>query len=273
MTTRQQLLLAILALALGLGLVGGAVAVSCAGDEATSFPEPDPPVGSPVLPDLMPSPQLNVQTQRVEKKWIIRFDTIITNRGAGDFVLRATRDDPRSLWSLEQDVEYSTSGAEPVPVDSTLVWGGDGHEHWHVVRVASVWLVPLNARGEPASDSKELIDTKIGFCFYDHTHELGRGPVEAVYSAHSCGGHEDDTELGMGLSPGWNDTYLASLPGQSIDVTGLPEGRYRLWTEVDEKGVFRETTRENNRTWIDLELRMTPDGLQAPVIGKGPAPS
>lgn len=270
MTTRRKIALAIIAVALAVALVIG-VAVARTGDEATSFPAPGPPVGSPVLADLMPSPQLNVQMQRVEKKWIMKFDTIITNRGAGDFVLRASRE-PGGTWNLEQDVDYSTSGGERVPVDSSLVWGGDGHEHWHVVRVASVWLVPLNAKGEPASDSKELIDTKIGFCFYDFEHELDRGQERAVYSSHSCG-HEDDTELGMGLSPGWNDTYVMSLPGQSIDVTGLPEGRYRLWTEVDERGAFRETTRENNRTWIDLELRMTPDGLQAPVIGRGPTPS
>ena len=77
----------------------------------------------------------------------------------------------------------------------------------------------------------------------------------------------------MGLSPGWNDTYRQTLPGQSIEVTGLPDGKYRLITDVDEHGWFHETTRTNNRTWIDLELRMTPAGLGANTIGTGPAPS
>ena len=153
-----------------------------------------------------------------------------------------------------------------------MVWGGDGHNHWHIVRVASVWLVPLDAGGRPVDGSKEYIDRKVGFCFYDHTHELARGPEKAVYSAHSCG-KEDSSEFGMGLSPGWNDTYLQSLPGQDIDVTDLPEGKYRLWTEIDEPAHFREAgAQQNNRTWIDLDIHMTPDGLVAPAIGTGPQP-
>ncbi len=73
-----------------------------------------------------------------------------------------------------------------MPVDATLAWGGDGHDHWHVVRVATVRLVPLDERGRP-KDEAGRIDSKIGFCFYDHTHEPNRGPEEPVYSAHSCG--------------------------------------------------------------------------------------
>lgn len=270
MTTRRKIALAILAFALALGLVGGAIAVSCSGDGATSFPEPDPPVGSPVLPDLAPSPQLNVQTQQFGGRWRIRFNTIIVNTGKGDFVLRGTRN-VRSPWKVEQDVMYSTSGADRIPTSAAAVWGGDGHDHWHIVRVASVWLVRLGDDGKPVDDSKKLIDTKVGFCFYDHTHELRRGPDEAVYSAHTCG-KEDSTEFGMGLSPGWNDTYLQSLPGQSIYITGLPDGKYRLFTEIDERAQFTEATRANNLTWIDLEIRNTP---QRPIVlttARGPGP-
>jgi hypothetical protein len=270
MTTRKKIILAIGALALALAVALGIV-VACQGDERTSFPEPGPPVGEPVLPDLMPKPQLNVTTGQVKGKWRIYFSTFIVNVGDGDFILRGTRE-AGSKWRVEQDIEYSTSGGKPVTTRAALVWGGDGHDHWHVLRVASVWLVPLNEAGEPASDSKELIDTKIGFCFYDHTHELPRGPAEPVYSAHTCG-NEDDTELGMGLSPGWDDTYRQTLPGQHIEVDGLPDGKYRLFTEVDGNQWFRETTRENNRTWIDIELKMTPDGLSAPTIATGPTPS
>ena len=77
----------------------------------------------------------------------------------------------------------------------------------------------------------------------------------------------------MGLSPGWNDTYTMTLPGQSIDVTNVPSGRYRLFTDIDPQGRFREASRRNNRTWIDIELRWTKDGLAAPTVGAGPMPS
>ncbi len=248
------------------------LATACGGGgNSRAAEEPDPPVGKPVLPDLMPKPQLNVLTKKVNGKWLIYFNTTLVNVGAGDFVLRATRE-PGGSWKAEQDVQYSTSGAKRVSVVAPLAWGGDGHEHWHIVRVASVWLVPLDAKGRPVGNSKDRIDSKIGFCFYDHTHELDRGPVDAQYSAHSCG-DESDTVIGMGLSVGWNDKYLQTLPGQNIDVSGLPDGRYRLYTEVDEKDRLREATRDNNLTWIDVELRMTPQGLAAPTIATGPIPS
>jgi hypothetical protein len=253
MATTMRGTLVILVVALGL------LATACGGDNGSSAAdEPDPPVGKPLLPDLAPSPPQDIQMGRVQGEWHIKFSSILVNLGKGDFVLRATRE-PGSTWSAEQDVQYSTSGAKPIPVDSPLAWGGDGHEHWHIQRVASVWLVPLDASGKPASDSKERIDTKIGFCFYDFTRLLENGPEEAVYSRESCG-HEDDTKIGMGLSIGWTDNYVYDLPGQSIDITGLPDGAYRLWTAADEQGWFRETTRKNNVSWADVELSTEANG-------------
>lgn len=248
-----------------------ALAAGCGGDELDAAAEPDPPVGSPVLPDLAPKPQYNVLTQQVGNRWRIRFTTTIVNVGEGPFILRATRF-PGAEWRAEQDVAYTESGAKQMHVGSVLVWGGDGHEHWHVERVAVVRLVPLDDDGKARVGAKALVDTKVGFCFYDHTHELARGPEERAYSAKSCG-TKDSTAVGMGLSPGWNDTYLMGLPGQSIDVTDLPDGRYRLYTDIDPQKRFREASRSNNRTWIDLELRRTGTGLAAPTVATGPTPS
>lgn len=268
---RQRVWFAAVTVAALVLVIGLIVTMGRGGDDLKRFREPGPPVGAPSLPDLMPKPQLNVTTQRLVDRWYIRFSTIIVNVGAGDFVLRGTRPTNTAEWRVEQLVPYTDGGFEPLPVAAELAWGGDGHNHWHVVRVATVRLVPLDGDGKPRDESLGT-DAKIGFCFYDHTHELERGPEKAVYSVHTCG-HEGDLLLGMGLSPGWNDTYRQSLPGQTIEVTGLPDGTYRLITDIDEYGWFREVDRENNRTWIDIELRMTPAGLSANTIGRGPAPS
>ena len=231
---------------------------------------PGKPVGTPLLPDLSPKPQLNVIVQKVGERWRIRFDTVLVNVGKGDFLLRATRA-CGAKWHAEQDIPYSGGGAKRVPVPASLVWGGDGHHHWHIERIASVELVALNHKG-PARAPRALIDHKIGFCFYDHTHELVRGPEKARYSAKSCG-KQDAVVVGMGLSGGWNDTYTMELPGQSIDVTGLPYGTYRLYTVVDERRWFHEASRKNNRTWIDIKLFKTANGLAAATVGTGPVPS
>ena len=245
---------------------------SCGGDDGLgAFAEPGPPVGEAVLPDLMPAPPDNLGTKKVAGRWRVSFSTIIVNVGEGDLLLRATRED-EGHWGAEQLVPYSTSGADAVPLPASLAWGGDGHDHWHVVRVASVWLTELGKDGQPLERDKSRVDTKIGFCFYDHTHQLDRGPEADVYSSKSCGG-EDDTLLGMGLSPGWNDTYARNLPGQSVDLTGLPDGKYRMWAEVDEAGWFREASRQNNVTWADFELSTTAGIRSALVTEVGPEPA
>jgi hypothetical protein len=100
---------------------------------------------------------------------------------------------------------------------------------------------------------------------------LTRGPEDYQYSARGCG-HRDDTLIGMGLSPGWEDVYLQTLPGQSNDVTGLPDGKYRLLTIIDQERRFHEATRRNNRTWIDLDIQTTAQGVAGPRIGTGPVP-
>jgi hypothetical protein len=57
--------------------------------------------------------------------------------------------------------------------------------------------------------------------------------------------------VGMDLSPGPGDTYRFALRGQSIDVTDVPTGKYRLFTATSIRRVgFHEASTQNNRTWI-----------------------
>jgi hypothetical protein len=246
-------------------------AAGCGGEDIGAAKAPDPPVGSPVLPDLMPKPQFNVLTQKVGDRWRLRFSTTIVNVGDGDFILRAVRN-VRGGWKAEQDIPYSEQGARRVRIPAQLVWGGDGHNHWHINRVAVVTLVPLAENGRVEQGGKVYVDGKVGFCFYDFAQELPSAVAERTYTARGCG-KEDWTVVGMGLSPGWNDTYRFALKGQWVDVTDVPAGKYRLFTDIDPKGWFHEASTKNNRTWIDIDLRRTPQGLAAPKIGTGPSPS
>lgn len=257
------------------GIVGvvGALATACGDDDDASSPLPSgPPVGDVQLPDLVPAAPTIIHMLRENDTgaWTIRFSSVLVNVGEGDFILDGVRtgDD----WTVEQVLTYSTSGAEVVPTDATMVWGGDGHEHWHVSRVASYRFEPVDAAGEPLEGAEDRIDSKIGFCFYDSGRRLDEGPEDARFHTDGCG-HEDDDRFLMGLSPGWGDEYHFSLPGQSIDVSDLPDGHYRLWAEADGRGWFRETTRDNNVTWADIDLATLPSGLRtAHVIGAGPSP-
>jgi len=232
--------------------------------------KPAPPVGAPMLPDIVPVPPGSLRLKKRKDRWQLRFSTTMVNVGKGDFILRATRGSPGAQWTIEQDVPYSKGGAEIVPLKSLLVWGGDGHNHWHVRRVAINRLVPLASNGRPVVGGQEWPDAKIGFCFYDFSRWLPTGPTDGVYSHLTCGNLVSD-QVGMGLSVGWGDTYPGALPGQFVDVTNVPDGRYRLWVDVDATGSFREANRDNNVNFTDLALETRADGSRAlRVIRKGP---
>jgi hypothetical protein len=50
----------------------------------------------------------------------------------------------------------------------------------------------------------------------------------------------------QGLSVGWGDIYANNLFGQSIELTGLPNGYYKLFIEVDPKNQIFETNETDN---------------------------
>ncbi|RIQ13679.1 hypothetical protein DY240_25515 [Jiangella rhizosphaerae] len=235
-------------------------------DTATARPRPTgSPVGAPVLPDLVPEPPVDVHTKDNGDGWQIEFSSVLVNVGEGEFLLfadRPTADDP---WVATQGIAHDGGGVEVVPSGAEVEWGGDGHDHWHVRRVVTYRLVPIDDSGTPAPDGGRT-DTKVGFCIYDFGRELdGVGPDDAVFGREGCQ-PEDALSLTMGLSPGWGDTYEWNLPGQSIDVTDLPDGPYRLWTEADEGGHFAEVTTDNNTTWVDVELTTAGGGARTAVV-------
>ena len=76
--------------------------------------------------------------------------------------------------------------------------------------------------------------------------------------------------LEMGLSPGWQDPYTWLLPDQRLDITGLPDGKYRLVAKADPNNWFRETDERNNVTWVDLALRTNAGSPRVTVEEVGP---
>lgn len=229
------------------------------------------PVGSPVLPDLMPVPPTDLHTRKDPRGWVIEFSSTLVNVGKGDFHATAERM-ANGPWTVTQDIAYDGGGSDHVTIAAEPVWAGDGHEHWHLKRVVSYRLYALGPGGRVTTGPPRT-DHKIGFCIYDfRAQHLGYGPKKAVYGREGCG-RPDSTRLVMGLSPGWGDFYHWHLPGQSIDIGGLADGPYRIFAMADEGHVMREATVANNRTWVDFELSTDPQGNRlAKITHVGPAP-
>jgi hypothetical protein len=201
------------------------------------------------LPDLAMAKLRHIGTKTVHGRRLLRFSAIIVNVGEGPFELRSRRANSRSRWSTRQVIYDDAGGSRAVATPSVrLVYEGDGHDHWHVKDLEQYRLVPLRSAGG------SRIGQKVGFCFfdnYDYRLWLPDAPEDPVYGHWGCG-TRGSVGLRNGLSVGWGDIYHRSLPGQSIDISGLPDGIYRLWATADQAGFFRESSDANNSTWVDL---------------------
>jgi hypothetical protein len=69
---------------------------------------------------------------------------------------------------------------------------------------------------------------KQGFCILDSERVLPHVP-ERKYTC-----------IDQGLSSGWSDLYARTLDGQWVDVTGVPEGDYRLVVTINAEGNLPE---------------------------------
>lgn len=224
----------------------------------------------PLLPDLVMGPIEDIAVGTTDTgQQRLRFAASIANIGAGPFLARAQRpwiggED----WTVEQWFVEQAGGYSVISTGATLIYGGDGHGHWHVKQVEVHQLETLDG-----TVLGRLV--KQGFCFFDtdpYDAAAPGAPTRAHWGARGCAGGLD-TRVRMGLSVGWADKYPWHLLDERIDVTSVPDGTYRIREIADPNGDFRESDETNNETWVEIALKTLPDGLRdARVVRHGPAP-
>ena len=217
-----------------------------------------------LLPDLGMKPATDFRTEKRAGRVLLRYTSVVVNVGSGVFEVhgsRATISDPQMTG--QQWIYDDAGGSRSVSTGTVMVFGGDGHNHWHVLDLESAELIRLD------NGSKVGTSAKRGFCFFDNSPyrlSLPGAPQAAVYKG--CG-TSSSLSVAMGLSIGWGDAYYWSLPDQYIDITGLAAGRYRLRLTADAQNRFVESNDSNNVTWVDLRLK---GNGRATVVGSGPVP-
>jgi hypothetical protein len=246
------------------GPIGMIVVVVALALGAVSCVTPPPP-GTP-LPDLGMAQirQLSV-TNPGDGTHALQFTTTVVNVGDTDFRLQATRPNTNSSWTVNELLPDGHGGLTSYKTNATYVYGGDGHNHWHVHGLATYDLYSRPSMTFVASPYKS------GFCFFDvvpYNLSLPNAPASAHYNSKDCGAL-DATESSMGLSIGWGDQYPLTLPGQSINITGLAAGKYRLDVTADAAHVFYEKSTANNTNWINFTLSYTAGGKAVIAVGVG----
>jgi len=197
----------------------------------------------------------------------VSFTASIGNIGLGPFIVHAVRADERGDWRVSQRFREHDAPTSEVVTPGNMVFGGHGHDHWHVQIGASYWLT------RPASSEVLRRYSKVGYCFFDQV-RLARQPADApiapTFGKDDCDGRST-LELEMGLSPGFADPYFWTLPDQRLLVNGLADGVYRLWADADPNDWFREANEANNLTWVDLQLTLSQSPPKVAVVRRGPA--
>lgn len=171
----------------------------------------------------------------------LRFSTLTWNNGQGPLELVAG-ETGQPGQNVYQRV-YLSDGSYYDRHAGTFEWHPQ-HAHFHFGDYALYTLQPVDAPG-----GSQRIGSKTTFCVmdtYQIDDSLAASPDQAVYV--TC-----DNDF-QGMSVGYGDEYGWYLAGQEIDVSGLPNGDYRLTIVVDPKDRLVEMNETDNTACVLLNL-------------------
>jgi hypothetical protein len=203
-----------------------------------------------LLPDLttIDSWLVKAHKKKVQGRMQLRFGVPIYNMGAGPLEMRGHRDNTSEEMQGTQVVYDNAGGSQNFSLGT---WEyHEAHHHWHVADVADYRLKNLN--GDVVATTP-----KVSY-FLEDTKKIDRtlpgAPVRHVYTWNPKFRRRSLLALTTGISVGWADVYDSSVPGQFIDITGLPHGDYILEVEVNPTRVLMESNYDNNVVDVPLHL-------------------
>ena len=245
---RVNRLVMALALALAMTAAIAAVTMSTAGAA-----KPAPSGGGGLVPDLQTvvPRHLNLVNQQGRDK--LRFANGIANVGPGALALRPEHvGDVTNGWQEFRDANGNVISER---LASQYEFHPQ-HNHWHLADVALFEVRKGSPTGPVAGGNSQ----KVTFCLIDW-YKLGdNSPTkEKVFW---------DCEQGyQGISAGWVDQYHHSLEGQSLDLTGVPNGNdYYLVSTANFAQTFTETSYTNNTAWVKFTLSGDGGGNRKVVV-------
>jgi hypothetical protein len=222
-----------------------------------------------VLPDLAMLPPFDIRIEYTgDGRKLLRFSTVEVNIGAGPFQVVGYDpvDGHASGWDIlnvRQQIRRSDGSWVDRATTAKMMWAGDGHNHWHIVGYQVFKLQTLGS-------TTLRLAAKTGFCAFDSY--LYGSTRPAVYTwEKTCRTLSDGTVL-EGTSRRWGDIYRSTITFQWIDISGVPNGDYRLKVIVDPPystgGRFRESNETNNRSWTKIRIH----GTTVTVLAKSAQP-
>lgn len=218
----------------------------------------DDPVIGLALPDLttLPPHDLRLVQNATRSYRIVRFSNSIANVGVGPLEISGAWRSAAEGYEVRQQLFTGAGEIALEPLLSAIDYH-PAHGHWHLAAFAryELWSTVDGSLFDVVRTSG-----KVSYCLMDTDRQPDSPDAPRGYAY--CG------PARQGISPGWADTYQAHIPGQWIDVAGLPPGVYALRSVVNPYGELRESDYSNNVGII--YFRLTADQL---VQMEGPAGS
>ncbi|MEU7006611.1 lysyl oxidase family protein [Streptomyces sp. NPDC046332] len=211
------------------------------------------PTGKPSVPDV-PKPDLRSLPaygitisdggEDVPGKDYLAFSANVWNAGPAQLVVDGFRSPGKAKMDAYQyfyDAKGKQVGYTPT---GTMEWDPrPGHVHWHFTDFASYRLLK--------ADQKETVRSgKEAFCLantdaVDYTVKNANWHPYNTDLATACG-QENSISVREVLDVGSGDTYTQDLPGQSFDITNLPNGTYYIQVLANPENRLKETNTANN---------------------------
>lgn len=213
---------------------------------ATASPAVTPAGGRrPLLPDLETSVPLEMYIDYGSGgSRLLRFSTTVRNTGEGPMELIGELDGNGNAEAI-QLIQQSDGTVETHSAGELLT--SATHRHWHLDNFALFELFPASARRD--LDGPAATQNKISFCLVDEV-RIDPPPENVAEGPRFL----DCDWLHHGLSQGWSETYVADLPEQWVDITGLPDGRYALRVTLDPDDLLLEAKDSNNAALVFIEV-------------------
>ncbi|MEW1905777.1 lysyl oxidase family protein [Streptomyces sp. NPDC056488] len=199
-------------------------------------------------PDLRSLPAYGITisdgTENIPGKDYLAFSANVWNAGPAQLVVDGFRSPGKAKMDAYQyfyDAKGKQVGYTPT---GTMEWDPrPGHVHWHFTDFASYRLLK--------ADKKEAVRSgKEAFCLantdaVDYTVKNANWHPFNTDLATACG-QENSISVREVLDVGSGDTYTQDLPGQSFDITDVPNGTYYIQVLANPAKRLKETNLDNN---------------------------
>jgi Lysyl oxidase len=234
--------------------------------ERTSAPIGTPPDSA--LPDLeaLPAYGIRIDNMRKSGRSFMSFGATAWNAGPGPLVVEGFRDPAQSTMDAFQ---YFYDNGDPVsklPAGQLAYDNRDGHDHWHFKDFAAYSLLNSNM-------TKVLDSGKEAFCLaptdpIDLTINGAEWRPWLTDLGTACG-EEGSLWIREVLEAGWGDTYAQYRPGQSFEITNLPNGTYYIRVLANPDDVLLEGSSTNNEALRMVKVHGKPGArwVEVPPYG------